>query len=291
MFKVGHQVTAPGGLAGVVKGNKGFGLVYVNFVPGGALHEFKPGQLRLATEVSGWKPAVKGMLKVGDEVLTADNLITTVKKLAGDSWIHCNTRPQDHHINTLRVRSTAAVTAFGSSDFDGCTEVVEDATWKKLWSAWAKALQTTHKYAVTNYTGTGYVELNKALRGGQPAELIKYCDRLDAAVAMGMLDRDATIWRSGSSKFDKATPVGAEFTDLGFGSCSIRKDFAFGWGGGHKALFEIRCKAGTVGSYVAKASSHPGEGEFILPRGARYRVVAIRTEHGRSVFTVDLIGQ
>lgn len=284
MFKAGDQVKVAGS-TGTVVGNTGFSQIHVAI--NGETHTFKTGQLTMATTPAGCMPVIKGSLKVGSKVVTADGMTATVQKLNGSAWAYLDLKPQVRHINTLFVKVDAIAAA---GNYDACTAVTKDETWTSVWKAWTLKFATTHRMAVQNYTTSWYIELNKALRSGVAAKDIKYCDRLDAALAMGATDRNMIVWRSGSSKFDTTTPIGTVFSDRGFGSTSIDSSIAFGWGSNGKVLFEIRVLAGTRGGYVDSISSCRGEAEFILPRNAQYRVVGRREEKGRIVFVVDLLG-
>lgn len=292
MFKVGHPVTTPGGLRGTVVSTDGYSLVIVKLESDGTTLVYKQADLGLhpSVEVEGWTAVGKGMLTVGTEVMTPDGFLTTVTKLDNLSWVSCTTRPKLHRINSLRVRIAGYVAKSG--DFSACQPVdVNDPSWKGVWSTWKATLTATHIKAIQNYSGSWYGELNAALRRGISPTDLKYCDRLDAALAKGKTDRPIIVWRSGSRKFSKDTPVGTEFTDAAFGSCTTSKIVALGWGDPAKALFEIRCLAGTRGAYIRSLSMHAGEEEFLLPRNATYRVAAVRDEGSRRVFTVDLISQ
>jgi preprotein translocase subunit YajC len=291
MFKVGHDVMTPGGKGTVVE-TVGTKAVVVRLASTLNDFTFKSSVCRaLPTADGAWVPAAKYAVAVGTEVLTMAGQLGTVTEMTGSAWAKVATKRAGwHQVYSLRVRAFTGAAA-PTVGFDACKPVVNDAAWKSHWAAWNAKLQPTHTKAISNYTGSWYVELNRALRDGVKAEQIKYCDRLDAALAMGTLDRPAVMWRSGSSKFDKSTPVGMEFTDAGFGSCSIDEGTAFGWGNSGKVLFEIRALPGTRGAYVETVSYHKHEKEFVLPRNTRYRVAAIRTESLRTVLTVDVVGQ
>lgn len=293
-FKVGHTVNTPIGIGLVVK-TVGTKSVVVLDNASGVSTTFTAAQCAaLATSDGSWVPAKKGCIQQGQDVMTMAGTITQAVGFEGAAWVQVKTSTARgkgtwHQVYSLRVRNASAVRA--SFDFDTCSEVVIDAAWKSLWSAWKAQLQTTHVKAVTNYCLSWYAEVNARLRKGVAPADVKYCDRLDAALDMGQTDRAILVWRSASRKFDKATPVGAQFTDPGFGSCTIRKEFAWGWGLDDKVLFEIRCAPGTRGAYVRVLSPHKHEDEFLLPRGARYEVAGRREENGRVVYVVNLIGQ
>lgn len=288
MFKAGFPVTTPIGIGTIVavKGQSG-----VTAAVNGAMWTGKSSECRAVPTIDGmWVVPALGSIAVGDDIRFLNGTVHTVGK-SQKSWVQCACHSAWRQTYSVLVRSAMAraIGPVSPSSYDACAPVVVDAAWTKHWAAWTAGFATTHTKAIQNYTSSWYVQVNKSLRAGHPATAIKYIDRLDDALGMGRTDRDMIVWRSGSSKFDKATPVGAEFTDAGFGSSTIDKSVAFNWGSHNKVLFEIRVLAGSVGGYVDNVSSCKGEAEFIIPRNARYRVAGRREESHRVVFVVDLL--
>jgi len=99
---------------------------------------------------------------------------------------------------------------------------------------------------------------------------------LDALMAQSPLPRDVVVWRGARSVArDMPDPaVGYEWTDAGFVSTAVRKEHAQDFTAGRDSvLMRVLAPEGTPA-----LSLHGGEGELLLARGLRYRVVA---DHGR----------
>lgn len=152
------------------------------------------------------------------------------------------------------------------------------------------ALQSA-RAAVNFYTnGSGYRELNGALRGGElTAEVSQQITALDDAFErLGVtLDRGVTLHRGVA---DRSLFAGHdEFVDLGYSSTSVARQTAETFAGrvgdtlveGAGHLVEVRVPAGT-----RVLSGMSFEGELILPRGGRYRVVSSTD----ALTTLELVG-
>lgn len=288
-FKAGFQIMTPEGPA-VVASTKGQSEVTVWAPVGGLTQTFKASKCRaIATPDGKWIPPVLGTLYVGQDVRFLDGTVHQVGK-PQKGWLQCGCHNKWQQAYSILVRNLAATDIAAAYDYSQCQPIIEDAAWKNAWVAWGKQLQPTHLKAVTNYTSNWYAEVNRALRAGTPATdpSLKYVDRLDSAIALGVAPRPMIVYRAGSRKFDASTPVGTEFSDAGFGSTSIRRAFALGWGAG--CLFEIRVPAGATGAFIGYKSTHKHEDEYLLPRNCTYRVVSSTTVNDRPYFVVDLIG-
>lgn len=302
MFKTGYTIQTPAGEGLIVKK---LGQTSVQVLVENDTLTFKSSQCHpLPKKIEGagwWLPAQPKALKIGDSVMLFDGSVTEVTGYWGEKpgvWYECASKPKHHQVYALRIfipDCDAYVTYDPTVNFDSFSykPVTEDAAWKTLWNTtWVANFQPTHFRAIANYVGSGYASLNSALRHGTPASDIKYCDRLDMALAMGKTDRNMLIWRAGSKSFDITMPIGSTFTDAAFGSHTIKKSMAESWGGGNKAIFEVRVPAGSKGAYVQYQSPHKTEYEFLLPRNCTYRIVKIeKPAYGRPLVTVDLISQ
>jgi len=256
--------------------------------------EFLTAVPEKVADTGWWLPAKAGQVKVGQQIMTIDGQIGTVTRPDGKAWVFTTCKPSNLQIYALRVFVPDADAYIAQSEdfvnFASFQPVKEDAIWASHWAAWESKFASTHSKAIANYCGSWYETLNRQLRKGKAASTIPYCDRLDAALGMGMTERDMIVWRAGSRKFDVTIPVGSTFSDKGFGSCTIRRRFSESWGAG--VLFEIRVPKGTRGGYVGNVSQHRDEKEFILPRNAMYRVVSIsKPANGRPLVVCDLVGQ
>ena len=151
-----------------------------------------------------------------------------------------------------------------------------------------KSLTTAQGRATQFYSNIGYREINDKLRGIAPVDptlsILKDADKLiadlDAAIARSTVPNELVLYR-GASVVDPGRfgnlKVGSVFTDEAYGSWSgnrhIAKEFADGAKeriGGKPYLFRIKTEPGQRALYVG-----PKEAEFILPRGARYRITAV----------------
>lgn len=304
MFAKGHEVETQHGRAVIVK-RVNAARMQVRVIATGSVVEVLGSKITpLPVQVADkgwWLPAQSGKLAAGQTVMTHDGQIATITRLDGKAWCFTTAKPSNQQVYALRVfvADSAAYSAIDETaqTFDHFTPVKEDTIWRTHWVQWASQFQTTHTKAITNYCGSWYIELNAALRKGAPASSLKYCDRLDAALAMGKTERDMVVYRAGSSKFNTNMPAGSTFSDKGFGSCTINLQTAKNWtlgSNGTKALFVIRVPKGSTGGYVGSgiASQHTGEYEFILPRNCTFKVVKIEKPiGGQPRVTCDLIAQ
>jgi hypothetical protein len=151
--------------------------------------------------------------------------------------------------------------------------------------------------AVKDYTGSGYHSLNKAMRKCpetldclEPAEQ-KKAKAIESALAKhGVLETPITVWRhfglskaTGAADFlplmQKAMLEGKTVRLPGFKSCSTDPTASAGFstnGSSHKEVqyaLEVRAK---TGGYIKPVSKHTSEDEFLLPHGAKYKVVGIK---------------
>lgn len=149
--------------------------------------------------------------------------------------------------------------------------------------------------SVQDYTGEAFIGVNSALRSGKPlsedAEVVR--KSLDDVFARTPpLDKPAVVYRVINLKkddlarmlgdMDAATRGGEAYQFKEFLSTSIDPGIVsdFGLGQGKTpVVLEIKARHGL---YVEGVTENPGEEEFLIPRGARFRVVAV-TEgaHGK----------
>lgn len=152
-------------------------------------------------------------------------------------------------------------------------------------SAWYQSLTEEEFLAGEFYKGTGYKSMNPALRGQKEMSALmeKRIKLIDSALSKGALPKDKTLFRMAPLSALSGLEVGSEFTDNGFISTSMKKNFAGDYR--HKKqtqVFEIRAKAGQRGGYADQLwrtgrdhtylNPNLKENEFILPRGTRFRV-------------------
>jgi hypothetical protein len=167
---------------------------------------------------------------------------------------------------------------------------------KAAYADWAKGLNTKETRALREYTGSDYVDMNRALRTGQiPPGEKERIDTLTKALERGKLKEDITVFRGVRRLADLGVDASKlQYGDLiqekGFSSTSLKSDVSsssFGTG----ALFRIRVPAGTPGAYVnasSSGSSIPREKEFLLPPGRGYRVIEVKRRGSVPEIIVEL---
>lgn len=159
---------------------------------------------------------------------------------------------------------------------------------------WVKDKLSDAGKALSGYKSTEYEPINRILRQGIKSS--RYMDLVDKSVPLldkiiqtaPPLPAPLTTYRgvSGSEVFRYSLELkpGTIFTDKGFSSTSIYKEFADDWIGqagasakdGKKYLLEILNPAGTKGVMIdgLKSNAAAVEAEWLLPRDTKYEVVS-----------------
>ena len=179
-------------------------------------------------------------------------------------------------------------------------------------------LTEADKAVVENYTGTGYIGINKALRGldgydkkpwsempmavtklGSVTNLEDYLIKMETALNK-MVRWDADSYRGVKLSSMKNVfkfiedfgeyKVGDNYVNKGFISSSTSKGTAVNWAGTEKnAIITIK---GKNGRYVANFSSHGGENEVLFMPNSRFKIekleVTYRDLHMDELKTVDM---
>jgi HK97 family phage portal protein len=162
--------------------------------------------------------------------------------------------------------------------------------------AWANRLPDRVKTALRNYKSVDYTKINAFLRGKAKGEHVEEdpvvstsITELDQSFQNMQAPEDLTGYRGVRDwpAFHKGIingeiGVGGEFEDPAYSSVSlnkrIAKDFATGREG---VLIHVRIPKGTAISLPAAGETgriNDGESELILPRGTRFRIVAILSD-------------
>lgn len=134
-------------------------------------------------------------------------------------------------------------------------------------------LTSADRKALGDYTGSGYLELNNALRAGKlTPELQARVDAINAALAKlpdykGPVSRGTTL---PAETLEKYKP-GAVITEDAFTSTSKETSKAFTG----NTRFEILSK---TGKFVEKYTKIPGEQEVLFPPGVRFSVIERSTD-------------
>jgi hypothetical protein len=127
---------------------------------------------------------------------------------------------------------------------------------------------TSHElHHLKNYTGSGYREVNAALRKGEVGEsLMQRVNAINAGLSKlpsyhGQVTRFAQLKPEQWAKYE----VGKTVEEQGFTSSSRRTDW--GWSGGTKFIIQSK-----NGKDVSHLSHHPGEKEVLFRSNTRFRV-------------------
>ena len=160
---------------------------------------------------------------------------------------------------------------------------------------WEGSLITREKaYEVVNYyTGRGYNDINRHLRGtdrgANDPDIEAKIDAMDAAFFRAPMSReDRTVYRGVSVNVGRELVAGETFKDEGYTSTTtdmrVTEDFT-GYGGGPKYVMEITVPSGTRFIEIDESS----EKEIILDKGSRFSVEEIREEGDARIIVATLL--
>lgn len=152
---------------------------------------------------------------------------------------------------------------------------------------WYGSYTDMDRGALDYYQGSGFINVNASLRGlpgggtFEADELTQDMIRqIDAAVAQNELSHDSVLWRGFAPRQlgvdDVRDLVGKTVQDEGFVSTSLEERIAQSFAFSHDGVVaRIVARKGTNAAYI------PSEKEVLLPRGKRFRIVAVeRTDVG-----------
>jgi hypothetical protein len=141
-------------------------------------------------------------------------------------------------------------------------------------------LEGGEKLAISNYTTSGYRQINKSLYDPMPSMTESWVKtdiaHLDAAIEKSVLPADVDVFRGMSLPGDQVDSLieGSELSNMAFTSVSTNEDVSEGFTTG---MFNPKSKAVMIRMTLPQGSKgYPmggNEGEIILPRGAKMRVV------------------
>jgi hypothetical protein len=147
-------------------------------------------------------------------------------------------------------------------------------------------LNVQQRFAVDDYSGTAYADVNSVLRGKFSKDP-KYADRvtaamdatklLNAAMSKGTLTKDATLYRGTGLDMlgGKAPAVGSILRDKAFLSTSRSEDVAAG-AFFRGVMMKIEAPRGTRAVDVSHVSGGH-EKEILLPRNTKLKVTSVST--------------
>lgn len=147
-------------------------------------------------------------------------------------------------------------------------------------AAWPANQPHNEFEAISDYvSNAGAAALNGPLRSGTLPEGPRRFEisALDALIARHTVQHDSTVWRgmAMTPKWQAALQPGAVFSDLGYTSTTVNKESAVAY-----ARFRSKTRAGAIPAMMeisVPVGSHtvpgkPALGEYVMPRGTRYRV-------------------
>ena len=169
--------------------------------------------------------------------------------------------------------------------------------------SWIKSLTAQEKQAIRAYTGYGeyvsYTDVNDALRAGLLGKetkalntndwtrnkMAETIDGLDSAISKFTLTKEKTVWRGlredlmGNSyrQMLEGLKPGSVFEEKAYTSTATTQsgtsEFKGGW------LMKIKVPAGNGrGIYTRNLSEYTEENEFLIKRGAKYKVTKVTTK-------------
>jgi len=149
------------------------------------------------------------------------------------------------------------------------------------------ALSPEHIEAIKAYTGSEYRYMSHALREGKSVEALPvttaaHVRLLDHVLEHAELKNDTELYRgikikSAQRIFGDEIKQGMVVHDKGFVSTSTRENVAKEFSELHGVILHIMAPKGAKALNIRQWSSHPGESEVLVPRGAKFRVDSVMT--------------
>lgn len=194
----------------------------------------------------------------------------------------------------------------------------------RKWRQWLRELPADEKRAVQDYVGDWYDPINlylrKGIEGVEPDEVAEVRRRLpliDAALKKAKLRENLIMFRGVNvqgihAAFDRGSLINAILDEPGYVSTSLDEDVGLHFAKAgmlsdflrerakYPTLLTIKARKGQIGAYVSHVNRefHPespnydnGEGEILLPRGTKFKVLSARYENlpdGRKLLHVEV---
>lgn len=141
------------------------------------------------------------------------------------------------------------------------------------------------KEAIADYALTGFVFMNKMLRGQKSytmddemaARYKQSTTLLKGLIDRSTVDHDVKVYRGAPHEAMGDLSIGAVIEDKGFTSVSKHDEVAMDFGKGEEAIFEFTLPKGTKAADVTGIMGYledEDEGELILAPGSRFKVVS-----------------
>lgn len=168
-------------------------------------------------------------------------------------------------------------------------------------SEWVKSLTDDERFVLNSYSAGGYW-INDELRQGVDASNSETAKLMDKAISKFELEQDINVYRNSSADlvngYTTAEDInknlkGKTVKDLGYMSTSTSKSVAntvdeTGTNLYGDVQYEIKVTKGRgKGAYISDVATSPGESEFLLKRGTKFKVLGARTEKGKTIVSLS----
>ena len=145
---------------------------------------------------------------------------------------------------------------------------------KRFIDDWWNGLSYDQKVAWERYTGPWYRDINEYLRHGKTLNPNMSVSKIKTFVkdiedTMLPIDEPITVFRNTHIDINQFAK-GRSWSDKGLMSTTVNESGVFG---GTK--FIITLPKGTKGMFINHKSSHPGEQEYLLASGTKFRVTSV----------------
>lgn len=161
-------------------------------------------------------------------------------------------------------------------------------------------LSEAEETSISLYMGKSYKIMNRKLRKEQPlsSSMKKDVDNMDSAMNKTTpLSQNIVTYRGTtnaafglkkSADITQSNVVGTIVTDKGFGSSSLNKEHAAGFG---QNILRIHASKGKRGIYVDQvATAFAGtENEWIFPRGTKYKILSAKKEGAKTFLDAEIM--
>jgi hypothetical protein len=256
----------------------------------GAFYAKTPNTNALRTKIIDWLQTPAGR-KTAQEIIAPSSALSTVPA----------TLPGviDHPAKSVPSPQVAAILAKLRNPADIGVPDTNVTGFKKITAIEAKEAQNKvlpnlsgpQANAVTNYSGSGYDNINGVLRGGATYSAEDAAQRaVHIQDAMRPLTESVLLFRgvysdafpglSDSAPFDSVKKLeGKVIREKGFMSTSVNQGSAFS----KPIKLTIEAPVGTPAIYIEKWSSHPNEKEMLLAAGLKYLVVSVTPGDGGKI--------
>ena len=194
-------------------------------------------------------------------------------------------------VTMLQVKRRDISDALAAEDYKAL-----HADWKDSEAKWRSELGAGMSKAIGSYQGSGFDDINTALRSGDPVvgALSVTTKNLTKAINLAEpLDRDYVAWRGFSypeMAQDPARFIGTVYKDEGFVSTSLEPATSLSFTSSNPdkgVLMRISIPAGTPAPYLMGGGTNgtsAWEYELLLNRGAQFQITnAYKTQDGYSV--------